>query len=170
MSSERANRAACVLAKNATNVEESDVWLRSYTMIFWFDQLRDALPTTTNLCRRWVSVAESCSGCSAEQEDVHHVLLSCGFARLVWAISGLPWGVIECWTNSVEDWLRDVYRVLRGPEFDYFLSLCWALWWMRNKRIFEGLNMDDPEVIPMAQRCCGNTFPWSLEAPRRGEG
>ncbi|KAL0443870.1 UNVERIFIED_CONTAM: hypothetical protein Slati_2109700 [Sesamum latifolium] len=50
----------------------------------------DALPTTTNLKQRGANVTDGCINYPEEAEDSLHALFSCSFARLVWAVSGLP--------------------------------------------------------------------------------
>ncbi|KAL0421015.1 UNVERIFIED_CONTAM: hypothetical protein Slati_3124400 [Sesamum latifolium] len=66
----------------------------------------NALPTNVNLQRRGIAVNERCGGCLAEKEDILHVLLFCSFARLVWAITGLPYSVLSCNSSCTETWLQ----------------------------------------------------------------
>ncbi|KAL0447657.1 UNVERIFIED_CONTAM: hypothetical protein Slati_1893600 [Sesamum latifolium] len=49
------------------------------------------------------------------------------FARLVWAISGLPWKALSCSVVDTEDWLRRVFWELDRREWDFFLCVCWGL-------------------------------------------
>ncbi|KAL0415743.1 UNVERIFIED_CONTAM: hypothetical protein Slati_3406200 [Sesamum latifolium] len=97
----------------------------------------EALPITVNLKRRGVLVNEGCGGCTTEKEDVLHVLWYCSFGRLVWVISGLPWKALLCNSSGTEEWFRSVFGELDRPSWDFFLSVCWALWGMKNRRIFE---------------------------------
>ncbi|KAL0449461.1 UNVERIFIED_CONTAM: hypothetical protein Slati_1502500 [Sesamum latifolium] len=60
----------------------------------WFGQ--NSTPWTSsgsfgNLRRR-VEVDGMCPVCGLEEEGMEHILFDCTFARLVWALSDLPWG------------------------------------------------------------------------------
>ncbi|KAL0435056.1 UNVERIFIED_CONTAM: hypothetical protein Sradi_0213500 [Sesamum radiatum] len=54
----------------------------------------NALPTVENLRRKGIRLEDGCVTCSSTNEDVLHVIRSCSFARLVWAVSGLPWSIL----------------------------------------------------------------------------
>ncbi|KAL0355533.1 UNVERIFIED_CONTAM: putative mitochondrial protein [Sesamum radiatum] len=122
-------------------------------LMFAWRCAKDALPTSVKLCKRGIYVSDGCYGCSEIQEDLRHAMLLCPFARLVWASSGLQWSIINCWSSSSEEWFHAVFNKINGAEFDYFLSLCWAIWGARNRRIFEGYNLEATELIQMAKRC-----------------
>ncbi|KAL0421070.1 UNVERIFIED_CONTAM: hypothetical protein Slati_3129900 [Sesamum latifolium] len=92
-------------------------------LMFAWRCARDALPTLANLGKRGIDINEGCYGCLATEEDTE-----LPFARLVWAISDLQWSAINSWSSSSEEWLRMVYNEIRGPDYDYFLALCWAIW------------------------------------------
>ncbi|KAL0299295.1 UNVERIFIED_CONTAM: hypothetical protein Sradi_6589300 [Sesamum radiatum] len=83
-----------------------------------------ALSTTVNLQHRGITINEGCGGCLAEKEDVLHVLFYCSFARLVWAISGLPRSALNCSSPYTEAWLRGVSGELDRTDWDFFLSIC----------------------------------------------
>ncbi|KAL0433046.1 UNVERIFIED_CONTAM: protein NO VEIN [Sesamum latifolium] len=108
----------------------------------------------SNLRKKGLSIDGGCYWCDEETEDVMHVMRFCNFARLVWALSGLPWGVIGVHTICTETWFRTVHREIRGPNFDYFLTICWALWKGRNLVAFEGTKMLAHEIVRVAIRSC----------------
>ncbi|KAL0417061.1 UNVERIFIED_CONTAM: hypothetical protein Slati_3538000 [Sesamum latifolium] len=60
-------------------------------LLFAWKASRNALSTMSQLRHRGVKVDDVCSRCLMEGEDAEHALFSCSFARLVWAISDLPW-------------------------------------------------------------------------------
>ncbi|KAL0379208.1 UNVERIFIED_CONTAM: hypothetical protein Sradi_3226300 [Sesamum radiatum] len=109
----------------------------------------EALPTSSQLWRRGVLVGDGCGG-YFEEKDLLHVLVLCDFARLVWALSRLPWRVINYNGCSVEEWFRRVYKDLGRTDWGFFLSICWAMVGARNKRLFEGRSMEEFAVIRMA--------------------
>ncbi|KAL0406176.1 UNVERIFIED_CONTAM: putative mitochondrial protein [Sesamum latifolium] len=76
----------------------------------------DALLTTTPMQSRGVRLTVGCGSCGSGTEDLLHILLNCSLARLVWAVSGLPWGSIDCAQSNTELWLREVHR--RGAPLE----------------------------------------------------
>ncbi|KAL0433395.1 UNVERIFIED_CONTAM: hypothetical protein Slati_2673800 [Sesamum latifolium] len=116
--------------------------------------VQNSLPTAENLKRKEIP-SEGCVGCSEDREDTLHLLFNCSFARLVWAISGLPWGVVGSAGPGVESWFKWVHSKLEKDDWGLFLSICWALWWARNQRIFEGRRVEASSVIPTASRSIG---------------
>ncbi|KAL0461293.1 UNVERIFIED_CONTAM: putative mitochondrial protein [Sesamum latifolium] len=71
---------------------------------------------------------------TAPEEFDQHTFLLCPFARIVWALSDLRWDLICKWTVNARDWLFHVYKMLDHSEFNLFLTICWSIWWSRNKR------------------------------------
>ncbi|KAL0378315.1 UNVERIFIED_CONTAM: hypothetical protein Sradi_3137000 [Sesamum radiatum] len=123
-------------------------------VLFAWKCVRNAIPTSSNLRNKGLRIDGGCYWCDEETEDVMHVMRFCNFARLVWALSGLPWGVIGVHTTCTETWFRTVYREIRGPNFDYFLTVCWALWKGRNLVAFEGTKMRAHEIVRVALSSC----------------
>ncbi|KAL0421131.1 UNVERIFIED_CONTAM: hypothetical protein Slati_3136000 [Sesamum latifolium] len=135
-------------------------------LLFAWICARDALPTVSNLWKRGVRVEGGCLGCGSKEEDLMHVLYLCNFARLTWALSDLPCRIIE-YREGGESWLRAVFEQIRGPGFDYFLTICWALWRERNNRLFEGSGCKAQEIIGWAKRSCFTHLASSQERQSR---
>ncbi|KAL0462633.1 UNVERIFIED_CONTAM: hypothetical protein Slati_0150900 [Sesamum latifolium] len=111
-----------------------------------------ALPTSHNLSRRGIKGDENCVRCEGDLEDLSHVLFSCSFARLVWALSDLRMVTIPKSALLGADWLRDAHSAMETPDFTMFLATCWGLWYQRNQLIFEGKFIQAHEVNSMAKR------------------
>ncbi|KAL0408448.1 UNVERIFIED_CONTAM: hypothetical protein Sradi_1779200 [Sesamum radiatum] len=120
-------------------------------LMFAWRCVQNSLPTADNLLREMIP-SEGCAACFADHENILHLLPHCSFARLVWAISGLPWGVVGSAELDVERWFKKVHSKLLREQWDLFLVLCWALWWARNQRIFEGNLVDASSVVRLARR------------------
>ncbi|KAL0403947.1 UNVERIFIED_CONTAM: hypothetical protein Sradi_2035500 [Sesamum radiatum] len=127
----------------------------SENLLFAWKCVHDALPTKVNLRKRGVVISQGCDVCAADYENLLHVLFFCSFSRLVWAIAGIPWRSLQCSSTKLEDWFRGVHRELDRVDWDYFLAICWALWWARNRRMFEGKELEASEVIRLAARFSG---------------
>ncbi|KAK4420267.1 hypothetical protein Salat_2439800 [Sesamum alatum] len=102
-----------------------------------------AVPMLENLACRRPGIDTHCSLCGAEVESLRHVLLECPFARQAWAISNLPWRWVASWNNETAAWMSGVLQKLDHSEAARFLTLCWALWQNRNKKVMEG-KLQDP--------------------------
>ncbi|KAL0378669.1 UNVERIFIED_CONTAM: hypothetical protein Sradi_3172400 [Sesamum radiatum] len=46
---------------------------------------------------------------------------------------------------------------LGRADWDFFLTICWALWEMRNQKLFGGRRVEALEVIRLARRICGSS-------------
>ncbi|KAL0367137.1 UNVERIFIED_CONTAM: LINE-1 retrotransposable element O protein [Sesamum radiatum] len=66
----------------------------------------DSLPMVANLAKQGIKVGGTCPQCGWENEDVLQCLLRCHFARLMWAISDIPWPYISCNQSDPEAWFR----------------------------------------------------------------
>ncbi|KAL0462798.1 UNVERIFIED_CONTAM: hypothetical protein Slati_0167400 [Sesamum latifolium] len=108
---------------------------------------RDSLPTAVNLARRGVNVGGACPRCGSEEEDVLHSLLRCHFARLVWALSDLPWAYISCDHSNPEAWFRGMYYDLDAHAFARALLLRWFLWGSWNTLLFENCSLSTPATM-----------------------
>ncbi|KAL0313501.1 UNVERIFIED_CONTAM: hypothetical protein Sradi_5749400 [Sesamum radiatum] len=53
---------------------------------------------------------------------------------MVWALSDLRWDFICKWTANARDWLFHVQKMLDHSEFNLFWTICWSIWWSRNKQ------------------------------------
>ncbi|KAL0456056.1 UNVERIFIED_CONTAM: hypothetical protein Slati_0944800 [Sesamum latifolium] len=97
-------------------------------LLFAWKCVNEALPTKANLHKRGIAVSPGCDYCSANQEDLLHVLFFCSFTHLVWVIAGIPWGSLRCNSSRLEEWFKGVHGELDRAVWDYFITICWALW------------------------------------------
>ncbi|KAK4401396.1 hypothetical protein Sango_0880300 [Sesamum angolense] len=103
--------------------------------------------SSRNLSRRIPGSCFACPFCSAVAEDVLHCLKVCPFARQVWGLSNLPAVSIYQPATDVFAWFRAVLSRLDKREFEYFLCICWALWWCRNSKLVQGNCLDPDHLI-----------------------
>ncbi|KAK4400576.1 hypothetical protein Sango_1163700 [Sesamum angolense] len=122
--------------------------------LFAWKVCKNALPIVCNLRKRGVEVKDGCVLCDAEEETLLHALVLCLFARLVWALSTLPWLVISRYESGLEGWTQGM-RELDCEDFAIFLVICWSLWNNRNKWIFEGRRFQAHELLVL---CFGLHF------------
>ncbi|KAK4415823.1 hypothetical protein Salat_2689700 [Sesamum alatum] len=90
--------------------------------------------------------------CGEELEDVIHVLALCPFARLVWVVSSVPWDIVAPTTGDVESWFRRIRSRGTWQDFEMAAMTSWALWYNRNKKVFEGAGMMAHGVVELGRR------------------
>ncbi|KAL0379083.1 UNVERIFIED_CONTAM: hypothetical protein Sradi_3213800 [Sesamum radiatum] len=61
--------------------------------------------------------------CGALEDGLEHILVECMFARLVWALSGIPSGCVLHNGLEMEDWIGQVHRNLLRSDFAIILTL-----------------------------------------------
>ncbi|KAL0376653.1 UNVERIFIED_CONTAM: LINE-1 retrotransposable element O protein [Sesamum calycinum] len=103
--------------------------------------------SSRNLSRRIPGSCFACPFCLEDAEDVMHCLKVCPFARQVWGLSNLPAVSIYQPAMDVFAWFRAVLSRLDKREFEYFLCICWALWWCRNSKLVQGNCLDPDHLI-----------------------
>ncbi|KAK4413562.1 hypothetical protein Salat_2768800 [Sesamum alatum] len=86
----------------------------------------------------YMKILPSPEGAGAEVEDAIHVLALCLFARLVWAISSIPWAIVAPATEDVESWFRRIRSMGARQDFELAAMTSWAIWYNKNMKVFEG--------------------------------
>ncbi|KAL0412148.1 UNVERIFIED_CONTAM: hypothetical protein Slati_3804500 [Sesamum latifolium] len=90
--------------------------------------------------------------CGADDENTMHILVSCSFARLVWAVSRVVRNLVEPGFGDAENWLRGIHRRVDRSDFEFVALVCWNLWYNRNLHVFKGQGLQAIEVVEMARR------------------
>ncbi|KAL0453719.1 UNVERIFIED_CONTAM: putative mitochondrial protein [Sesamum latifolium] len=67
----------------------------------------EAIPTMDNLAKRHQGLDSSCALCGVV-ETIKHILWECHFARMVWALSNIPMGLLDVWTEGTAAWFSSV--------------------------------------------------------------
>ncbi|KAL0303570.1 UNVERIFIED_CONTAM: hypothetical protein Sradi_6225100 [Sesamum radiatum] len=122
------------------------------TRLFAWRCCRNALPACSRLRTRGIRIEDECLNCDQVEDGLEHILRRCSFARLVWALSHLPWKVIARDDLSTEDWLRYIHSRMDAEGFERFLVISWLLWNNRNSRLFEGRVLDAKSLVDQAFR------------------
>ncbi|XP_024013972.1 uncharacterized protein LOC112088049 [Eutrema salsugineum] len=105
---------------------------------------------------RHLAKDDQCSRCQASSETVNHLLFTCPYAQLTWAlfpIAASPDGVLD------ESQYSNLYRVLNiGSSFPAEKSfeelvpwILWRLWKSRNYYIFKGIDRDARDLVIKAK-------------------
>uniref|UniRef100_A0A803QJV0 Reverse transcriptase n=1 Tax=Cannabis sativa TaxID=3483 RepID=A0A803QJV0_CANSA len=91
------------------------------------------LPTHSNLVIRKVMTDPTCHRCSnGVRENIFHALWGCSANKGIWKLSGFKADVQR---KGGEDVLAFLMRLARGmtqDTYEFFLVLCWQVWYLRN--------------------------------------
>ncbi|KAH9781318.1 putative non-LTR reverse transcriptase [Citrus sinensis] len=106
--------------------------------IFMWRASNNLLPSTENMWKRKVIQEPTCQICRKSIESISHALLEYKAAKSIWLQS--PFTV-----PSFKDHSQDIFSILQGmanelrkADLELMVALCWAVWFSRNKFIFEG--------------------------------
>ncbi|XP_074289029.1 uncharacterized protein LOC141614172 [Silene latifolia] len=104
------------------------------------------LAVRSNLAHRHYVQDPLCELCKEENETVNHALLECGWAKNLWADSVffplLSLAPAESFTKRLAWMLQNLDKAARGK----FLAMLWAIWYMRNLRVFDS-ETTQPSVV-----------------------
>ncbi|KAL0444214.1 UNVERIFIED_CONTAM: putative mitochondrial protein [Sesamum latifolium] len=120
--------------------------------LFAWKLVNKALPSGAVLEKRMKISQPPCSYCDTYPECLLHVFLQCHIARQTWVMSDLPWAIISHWKDDPLRWLYHVGQSLQSEEFDFFLVICWFLWWSRNQHCMKNKFVNPLQTITSA-RC-----------------
>ncbi|KAL0345928.1 UNVERIFIED_CONTAM: hypothetical protein Sradi_4424100 [Sesamum radiatum] len=134
---------ACKMKREASSSYKPRKWnfvwglrLAPKIKLFVWKVCLQALPTMTNLRRGGVKLSVGCPLCDFLEEDIMHALVKCPFARLVWALSEVPWRLVDPSTKDAEEWLRGMNQRAENGELESIAATSSCLWLNRNLRIF----------------------------------
>ncbi|KAL0411142.1 UNVERIFIED_CONTAM: hypothetical protein Slati_3703900 [Sesamum latifolium] len=141
-------------SSNQTDCNWNFIWntvIPSKIQMFAWKACLNAIPTGKNLEKRLGYSVSCCPHCGEQQEDMEHVLLKCPFARLCWCISNIRWEIVSAWHENTLEWMLRISKELDKYDFSLFLTICWMLWWTRNRRAAESINNRAKQVVKAAK-------------------
>ncbi|XP_074297556.1 uncharacterized protein LOC141628296 [Silene latifolia] len=106
------------------------------------------LAVKLNFYRRYYCSSSMCEFCETEKEIEIHALFKCLWMRSLWIASGFDEIMVEAPCSSFREWLIWALHRLDKADWGRFLALLWAIWSIRNSRIFED-DLGNPEVVVM---------------------
>ncbi|XP_062088842.1 uncharacterized protein LOC133795409 [Humulus lupulus] len=116
----------------------------------------NCLPTRFQLSYRKITLPSSlCPRCSRYVETIPHCLVGCSFAMACWRFAGIP--VVAIGDNSFGGWLQERFKDWGDDMRHMAVMVCWALWQVRNEKVWKGSNRSVKEVIALAR---GNFDQW----------
>ncbi|KAL0388583.1 UNVERIFIED_CONTAM: hypothetical protein Sradi_2740100 [Sesamum radiatum] len=122
--------------------------------VFSWKLAQNALPLGMNLQKRMQDLEVVCPLCQHEEDDTTHDFLLCPFARQVWCMSHLRWAVISDFSSDACGWLEHLAKNFSKADFERVITICWAIWWNRNRSLMERTFMLAGEILSFAVNYC----------------
>ncbi|PIN21662.1 hypothetical protein CDL12_05637 [Handroanthus impetiginosus] len=86
-----------------------------------------------------------------EPKTIMHCLFHCHVPRQVWALSNLPFSAVNRSISNGVSWFHVVRNEVSTDLFDFFLTVCWSLWFYRNNNLF-GKDIATPlDIVSLAR-------------------
>ncbi|KAK7259217.1 hypothetical protein RIF29_24817 [Crotalaria pallida] len=110
----------------------------------------------------------NCPFCNRVEESIEHLFLHCDFSWKLWCHSLLDWKIETVMPGSVETWF-DMWmnNIKTGVEaklwWSVFYANVWAIWFHRNKKVFENKEVDWTDVAYLIKsRVCVRGLYWCV--------
>jgi hypothetical protein len=135
-------------------------WAPSKCKFFIWLVEHDRCWTADKLAKRGLDHPEHCPLCDQQPETISHLLVSCVFARQVWAGLLQPVGLVTLVPQpteaSFESWWRasslQVQDEQQRKGFNSLVVLgAWVIWKHRNRCVFDGLAPCVSAALPAAR-------------------
>jgi ribonuclease HI len=87
-----------------------------------------------------------CPRCGNAEEDLDHVFKRCNWAKKVWFQSPLGVRLVDSPLSFIS-WLDHVISHSTLEVISYVLSLCYGIWFARNKSCFDGKQISAEDIV-----------------------
>lgn len=104
------------------------------------------LPNYCNLKQRSLRVRVDCPLCKVAPENTNHLLWSCDMLQSVGASLQIRIAPVDT-TLSCKNHFVNTFCLADDDNKQYIAISLWALWYRRNKLIYEGINFSLQEVL-----------------------
>ncbi|XP_019179940.1 PREDICTED: uncharacterized protein LOC109175143 [Ipomoea nil] len=132
-----------------------DKWLKLWGLkippkwkIFLWRSLNGIFPTMDNLLLKRVEVEPVCNMCGMDHEDIMHSLVSCDYAKAIWAQSNLP--IPNIITNIFHEWFSALLNVLDSDGIMFTATILYHLWRARNGAVWDACLQRPTRVLATA--------------------
>ncbi|XP_060965141.1 uncharacterized protein LOC133034132 [Cannabis sativa] len=105
------------------------------------------LPVAINLFHRKAIPQPCCSFCRNPVETVTHALLDCPRAAKIWKASPLRTFYISNRYVDVKEFMLNGFDQLNKESLSLLLTIMWAIWNSRNKKLFANSDMAPTDVV-----------------------
>ena len=129
-------------------------WNRLWTLqlpekikIFMWRAGQNLLPTAENLWKKKILAEPHCQVCKQGVESVSHALVHCKAVRKVWIHAPFEMHFPDASNQDMWNVMLEITKKMSKSDIEIFVAYCWAIWYGRNHKIFEGKKMDCWRVV-----------------------
>ncbi|KAL0315341.1 UNVERIFIED_CONTAM: hypothetical protein Sradi_5412300 [Sesamum radiatum] len=65
----------------------------------------------------------------------------------IWALSNLQWSLNSAFPADPCAWVERLARLFSLGDFAFFISICWAVWWNRNRALMEHTSLSAGDLL-----------------------
>ncbi|XP_013662913.2 uncharacterized protein LOC106367640 [Brassica napus] len=123
---------------------------------FLWKCLSDSLPAAANMRNRHIAKDGSCGRYAMEDETINHILFTCPYARLIWALSPIHAPKNGVLSDSLYANLARVMNLKHQDPTEKVYDdlvpwLLWRIWKNRNEFLFKGIDYTPPSTVSKAR-------------------
>ncbi|KAK7277066.1 hypothetical protein RIF29_18215 [Crotalaria pallida] len=151
-------------------LEEASLAIEGNDVPHWRFEERGKINTRSRLKKMKLIHQDNanCPFCNRVEESIEHLFLHCDFSWKLWCHSLLDWKIETVMPGSVETWF-DMWmnNIKTGVEaklwWSVFYANVWAIWFHRNKKVFENKKVDWTDVAYLIKsRVCMRGLYWCV--------
>ncbi|XP_021732039.1 uncharacterized protein LOC110698830 [Chenopodium quinoa] len=136
--------------QDASNVVGNEVWRVVWSLDgppklshFVWKACKGSLAVKGELFRRHIAADPICSGCSVTAESISHALFCCAGVQNVWGYFNCDEIISDSPLDApFHEWLLWMANKVDRVELRRILTIAWAIWFCRNKRVYENVAAD----------------------------
>ncbi|KAK2395425.1 hypothetical protein QL285_057163 [Trifolium repens] len=116
--------------------------------------LNDTVPVRCELFKKGVHCSIICPRCNLREETITHTFGECSRITKVWFGSKLNINLSQGSSLSFKDWLRyAISNIQDDYTISYIASIIYNIWQARNQHIYDGIDVNEEDIINKAQKC-----------------
>ncbi|KAL6522139.1 hypothetical protein OROMI_032016 [Orobanche minor] len=119
--------------------------------LFVWRVLKGILPTNVNLIIKFVNVEPGCVGCGGDYETTEHALMECPCVADCWSSLHFVVPVLND-QERMDEWLLRGMTGWSVEETESVVTLMWAIWYMRNQKVFQRSTPSSEKITSVALR------------------
>lgn len=115
----------------------------------WWRASSDCIPTRSQLRLKYVDIDATFPLCINDHESISHCLVECPTATASWNRTGI--GVNTSVEGTFISWLAALFQTYDKDRLNIIAMTCWALWRVRNDKVWKGKNARVETVCNLAK-------------------
>jgi hypothetical protein len=143
----------------STNTKEHQAWKNMWkanvppkqTHLMW-QILQGAIPTKPNLIKKGITCDSLCPRCEEATETIEHTFLHYEWVKQIWFASPLTINTTSIQNQTFAEWIFYMLTNNHKDSIQQILSITYSIWWSRNKKVFQNLNIPVLDALSHAMK------------------